>query len=69
MTLVQWIVVIAAALGIATILFGLASGRLDRKAESCCTSDPAKDLRMRDAFAPADRGAGANETDTPAIPR
>jgi hypothetical protein len=30
-------------------VFGLATGRLDRRAESCCPRDPARDLRMRAA--------------------
>lgn len=49
MTWVQWIVAGIAAVLILSVVFGLITGRLDRKAEGCCPADPAKDLRMRGA--------------------
>jgi hypothetical protein len=44
----------AVVLGVIVItVIGLVTGRLDRRAESCCPRDPARDLRMRAAAEPA----------------
>lgn len=49
MTGAQWFVTALVLLAIGVVVFGLATGRLDRRAEGCCPADPAKDLRMRGA--------------------
>lgn len=48
---------------LAFVVFGLATGRLDRRAEGCCPADPAKDLRMRPAVEPL--GGDATVADVP----
>lgn len=47
MAIVEWLVVGAGALLVLAVAFGLATGRLNRRAEACCTADPSRDLRMR----------------------
>jgi hypothetical protein len=47
--LLEWLVGGAAVAVIGAVVFGLVTGRLDRRAEGCCPSDSTKDLRMRDA--------------------
>lgn len=43
----------AAVAMLVMLAFGLVTGRIDWRAQGCCCpADPAKDLRMRDAFVP-----------------
>jgi hypothetical protein len=46
---VEWLVAAAAAVAVAVVVFGLVTGRLDRRAQGCCPADPSKDPRMRTA--------------------
>jgi FtsZ-interacting cell division protein ZipA len=49
MTWIQWLVVVVAIALVGLVVFGLVTGRLDRRAQGCCPADPAQDLRMRGA--------------------
>lgn len=51
MMVLAWLVGIAAAGVIVAVVVGLATGRMDWRAQGCCApADPAKDLRMRDVI-------------------
>lgn len=47
MSLVEAIVGAVVLAFLVITIIGLATGRLDRRAESCCPRDPTRDLRMR----------------------
>ncbi len=61
--MVEWLVAAVAAAGAGLVVFGLATGRLDRDAQGCCPADPAQDLRMRPVADDVTRaGAAAGAT-------
>ena len=45
--LLAWLIGGVAFAVLGAVVFGLLTGRLNRRAEGCCPADPAKDLRMR----------------------
>lgn len=61
--MVEWLVAAVAVAGVAVVVFGLVTGRLDRRAQGCCPADPSKDLRMRSDAVPGP--AAPSERATP----
>jgi hypothetical protein len=50
--MVGWLVAAVAVVAVGMVVFGLVTGRLDRRAQGCCPADPAQDLRMRTCTGP-----------------
>jgi hypothetical protein len=50
MDVIGWLVAAGLVALVAALAYGLITGRLNRRAEGCCTADASRDLRMRTAF-------------------
>ena len=63
--MVQVLIGVLLAGFVATVGFGLATGRIAWRQQGCCPADPARDLRMRDTAGPPNSAAPHHPTPDP----